>query len=68
MKLIVENMTCQHCATNITKLIQALDANAQIQIELKKQQVSIQSDKLTAQQVVECLTAEEYLAVEISED
>ena len=39
----VGGMTCGHCAATITKAVKAVDASAQVQIELAAHQVSVES-------------------------
>ena len=39
----VGGMTCGHCAATITKAVKAVDANAQVQIDLAVHQVSVES-------------------------
>ena len=41
----VNDMTCGHCAATITKAVKALDAAAQITIDLPSHQVQIESVK-----------------------
>lgn len=37
----VNDMTCGHCASNITKAIKALDPTARVEIELHQHRVSV---------------------------
>ena len=39
----VGGMTCGHCAATITKAAKAVDASAQVQIDLAVHQVSVES-------------------------
>ena len=39
----VENMSCGHCASTITKAISALDHNAQVEIDLAAKSVKVES-------------------------
>ncbi|TKC77281.1 heavy-metal-associated domain-containing protein [Trinickia terrae] len=39
----VEGMSCQHCASAVTKAIQAHDATARVQVDLERGRVVIES-------------------------
>ena len=39
----VENMSCGHCASTITKAISALDHSAQIEVDLAAKSVKVES-------------------------
>jgi copper chaperone len=41
----VEGMSCQHCVAAVTKAVQALDANARVQVELPSGLVQIESQR-----------------------
>lgn len=41
MKFVVEGMTCGHCVKTITSAIQALDGNAQVNVDLAAKTVAI---------------------------
>jgi copper chaperone len=41
----VEGMSCGHCVKAVTKAVQQLDAQAQVQIDLSTRQVTIESSK-----------------------
>jgi copper chaperone len=41
----VEGMSCQHCVAAVTKAVQALDANARVQVELQSGLVQIESNQ-----------------------
>lgn len=42
MKLIVDNMSCQHCVNTITKAINAIDPKAKVTVDLTKHEVDIE--------------------------
>jgi copper chaperone len=42
MKLFVEGMTCAHCVRAITRAIQALDADARVEVDLAGGTVTIE--------------------------
>jgi copper chaperone CopZ len=52
MQLIVEGMTCDHCVRSITKAIQAIDAQARVDVDLPRGTVAIDgnvdADRATA--------------------
>lgn len=39
----IEDMTCKHCEATVTKVIQALDPQAQITINLSKHEAQVSS-------------------------
>ncbi|MDN3520471.1 heavy-metal-associated domain-containing protein [Halomonas ramblicola] len=43
MKLKVPKMTCGHCASTVTTAIKTVDADANVEIDLAEQQVTIES-------------------------
>ncbi len=47
----VQDMSCGHCVASITKAVQALDAQAQIQIDLPRHLVQVQADRSDAAQI-----------------
>lgn len=49
MQLIVDGMTCDHCVRTITRAIQALDAQARVDIDLPKGTVTIDGNVDAAQ-------------------
>lgn len=42
MKLVVDGMTCAHCARAITKAIQALDADARVDVDVAGGTVTVE--------------------------
>jgi copper chaperone len=42
-QLQVENMSCGHCVGSVTKAVQAIDPQAQVQIDLASKRVSVES-------------------------
>lgn len=42
-QLQVENMTCGHCVGAVTKAVQAIDANAKVEVDLAGKTVKIDS-------------------------
>ena len=47
----VQDMSCGHCVASITKAVQALDAQAQVQIDLPRHLVQVQADHSDAAQI-----------------
>lgn len=43
VQLIVEGMSCGHCIATVTKAVQALDAGANVNVELATQTVRVDS-------------------------
>ncbi len=43
-ELQVEEMSCGHCASTVTKSIQAVDAQAKVEVDLAQRKVRVQSD------------------------
>ncbi|OBV36697.1 heavy-metal-associated domain-containing protein [Janthinobacterium psychrotolerans] len=44
-QLQVENMSCGHCVNAVTKAVQSVDPQAQVQIELDEKSVKVGTDK-----------------------
>jgi copper chaperone len=42
-QLQVENMSCGHCVGSVTKAVQAIDPQAQVQIDLASKRVTVES-------------------------
>ena len=40
----IPDMTCNHCAANVTREVQALDPAARVEIDLASRQVRVQTD------------------------
>ncbi len=57
----VQGMTCGHCVKAVTRAVQALDAAAQVQVDLPSQQVRVQS-QLAAEQILAAIREEGYQA------
>lgn len=41
----VQGMSCGHCVKAVTKAVQALDPQAQVQVDLPSQQVEVESQQ-----------------------
>ncbi|CAG8869490.1 hypothetical protein PS627_03563 [Pseudomonas fluorescens] len=55
----VQGITCGHCAKAVTQAVQALDAQAQVNVDLAGKQVSVESG-LGAEQIVAAIREEGY--------
>lgn len=42
-ELQVEEMSCGHCASTVTKSVQAVDAQAKVEVDLAQRKVRVQS-------------------------
>lgn len=42
-ELQVENMSCGHCVNAVTKAVQAVDAQASVNVDLAQKKVNVQS-------------------------
>ncbi|MCF7531926.1 heavy-metal-associated domain-containing protein [Pseudomonas petrae] len=57
----VQGMTCAHCVRAVTNAIQEQDPTAQVQVDLAKGEVKVQS-QLEAEQVMGLIQEEGYTA------
>ncbi|MFI7855369.1 heavy-metal-associated domain-containing protein [Pseudomonas promysalinigenes] len=57
----VQGMTCGHCVKAVTQAVQALDAQAKVDVDLAGKTVNVQSS-LTAEQVLAAIREEGYQA------
>ncbi len=62
----VNDMTCGHCVGTITKAVKAVDANAQVNIDLAKHLVEIDSTDAGATKLGAAISAAGYTAVPIT--
>ena len=59
LRFQVQGMTCGHCVQSVTKAVQAVDAKAQVQVDLAANSVSIEgSDRKDA--IAEAIRAAGY--------
>ncbi|NUF50291.1 heavy-metal-associated domain-containing protein [Gilliamella sp. ESL0250] len=52
MKLIVDNMSCQHCVKMITKAINDIDPNAKVTVDLTKREVDIENSFISQEAAI----------------
>lgn len=64
MNLVVEGMTCGHCVQTVTRAIQALDPDAQVQVDLGSGVVSIEGG-LAVEQAVEAIQGHGYVVAAV---
>jgi len=62
----VNDMTCGHCASTITKSVKAVDRDARIEVDLGSHQVRIDAAAADAQTLKEAIEAAGYTAVPVS--
>ncbi|MFB8829736.1 heavy-metal-associated domain-containing protein [Azotobacter sp. CWF10] len=58
-KFQVKGMSCGHCVRAVTQAVQALDAAAEVQVDLPSGEVKVVS-QLPAEQVMEAIREEGY--------
>lgn len=62
----VDDMTCGHCVGTITKAVKAVDGNAQVNIDLAKHLVEIESTDVDATKLGAAISAAGYAAVPVT--
>lgn len=66
MKLIVDNMTCQHCVKAITKAINDIDSKAKVTVDLAKHEVDIEGGSISQEAAIAAVNEAGYEFVGIS--
>lgn len=66
MKLIVDNMSCQHCVNAITKAINDIDPKAKVTIDLAKHEVDIEGGTISQEAAIAAINESGYEFVGIS--
>jgi len=61
----VDDMTCGHCASAITKAVRAVDAGATVEVDLAQHLVRIQPTEADSHELSEAITAAGYTPVPI---
>ena len=59
----VNDMTCGHCASTITKAVKKADPQAQVQIDLAGHRVNIDAGNADAQELSDAITQAGYTPV-----
>ena len=52
MKLIIDNMSCQHCVKTITKAINDIDPKAKVSVDLTKREVDIEGGTISQEAAI----------------
>lgn len=61
----VDDMTCGHCASTITKAIRAADATAKVQVDLAQHLVTVEPTEADAQELSDAITEAGYTPVPV---
>jgi copper chaperone len=59
----VDDMTCGHCASSITKAVRAVDAGAKVDIDVGQRLVRIEPKEADAAELTEAITEAGYSPV-----
>ncbi|MEP6874853.1 MAG: heavy-metal-associated domain-containing protein [Burkholderiales bacterium] len=62
----VDDMTCGHCASTITKAIRAVDTGAEVAVDLGQHLVRVESSTGNPQQLSEAITHAGYTPVSVN--
>lgn len=66
MKLIVDNMTCNHCVKAVTKAINDVDPKAKVSVDLTKKEVTIDGGSISQEAAINAVDDAGYQFVGIS--
>ena len=66
MKLIVDDMSCQHCVKTITKAINDIDPKAKVTIDLAKHEVDIEDGTISQEAAIQAVNQAGFEFVGIS--
>lgn len=66
MKLIVDNMSCNHCVKAVTKAINDVDPKAMVTIDLAKKEVTIEGGTISQEAAIKTVDDAGYQFVGIS--
>ncbi|MCX8585550.1 heavy-metal-associated domain-containing protein [Gilliamella sp. B2865] len=66
MKLIVDNMSCQHCVKTITKAINDIDPKAKVTVDLAKHEVDIEGGTISQEAAIQAVNQAGFEFVGIS--
>lgn len=61
----VDDMTCGHCASTITRAVRAVDRGARVQIDLAQHVVAVEPTEADARQVADAIAEAGYTPVAI---
>jgi copper chaperone len=59
----VQDMTCGHCVSTVTKAVQAADRDARVKIDLERHRVEIEPAQASAERLGEAIRAAGYTPV-----
>ncbi|MCX8662178.1 heavy-metal-associated domain-containing protein [Gilliamella sp. B2911] len=66
MKLIVDNMSCQHCVKTIIKAINDIDPKAKVTVDLAKHEVDIEGGTISQEAAIQAVNQAGFEFVGIS--
>jgi len=66
MKLIVDNMSCNHCVKAVTKAINDIDPKATVMVDLTKKEVTIDGGSISQEAAIKAVDDAGYQFVAIS--
>lgn len=66
MKLVVDNMSCQHCVKTITKAINDIDPKAKVTVDLAKHEVDIEGGTISQEAAIQAVNQAGFEFVGIS--
>jgi len=66
MKLIVDNMSCNHCVKVVTKAINDVDPKATVMVDLTKKEVTIDGGSISQEAAIKAVGDAGYQFVGIS--
>ncbi|WP_392551934.1 heavy-metal-associated domain-containing protein [Orbus wheelerorum] len=66
MKLIVDNMSCDHCVKAVTKAINDIDPKASVSVDLAKKEVTIDGGTISQEAAIKAVDDAGYQFVAIS--
>lgn len=61
----VDDMTCDHCASAISKAVRAVDAGAKVQVNLAQHLVTVEPTEANAAELAEAITEAGYSPVSV---
>ncbi|GAA4342142.1 hypothetical protein GCM10023165_23580 [Variovorax defluvii] len=64
----VDDMTCGHCASTITKYVRSADSDAKVDVDLTRHLVRIESASVAADELLDVITAAGYTPVQVASE
>ncbi|MWN89668.1 hypothetical protein GQ597_02945 [Gilliamella sp. Pra-s65] len=65
MKLIIDEMSCQHCVKAITKAINEIDPAVKVSVDLTKHEVDITNSTISQAAVIDAVSRAGYTSVKV---